>query len=85
MGSGPMGSEDIKQHKWFKAIKWRKLENREINPSFRPEVAGKHCTANFEKKWTEMPIVDSPAASPTTGVNPFSGFTYVRPPASFLQ
>ncbi|OWM81613.1 serine/threonine-protein kinase AtPK2/AtPK19-like [Punica granatum] len=85
LGSGPTGSEDVKRHKWFKVINWKKLEAREINPSFRPEVAGTQCIANFEKKWTEMPIVDSPAASPTTGVNPFSGFTYVRPPASFLQ
>ncbi|KAK4801408.1 hypothetical protein SAY86_021895 [Trapa natans] len=85
LGSGPNGNEDIKGHKWFKTINWKKLEAREINPSFRPEVAGKQCIANFEKKWTEMSITDSPAASPTTGVNPFSGFTYVRPTGYFLH
>lgn len=85
LGSGPNGSVDIKNHKWFKMINWKKLEAREIKPSFLPEVAGKHCIANFEKKWTDMPIADSPAASPTAAGNPFTGFTYVRPPASFLQ
>ncbi|KAI3408979.1 uncharacterized protein J3R85_019928 [Psidium guajava] len=85
LGSGPNGSADIKNHKWFKTINWKKLEAREIKPSFLPEVAGKQCIANFEKKWTDMPIADSPAASPTAAGNPFKDFTYVRPPASFLQ
>ncbi|GAB4833137.1 Serine/threonine-protein kinase AtPK2/AtPK19 [Ancistrocladus abbreviatus] len=86
LGSGPTGSEEVKRHKWFKPINWRKLEAREIQPSFRPEVAGKHCIANFEKHWTDMPVVDSPAASPNgDGKLIFKDFTYVRPAASFLQ
>ncbi|CAJ1812290.1 unnamed protein product [Sphenostylis stenocarpa] len=84
LGSGARGVEEIKGHKWFKPINWRKLEVREIQPSFRPEVAGSHCVANFEKRWTDMPVVDSPAASPNGG-NPFKDFSYVRPAASFLQ
>lgn len=84
LGSGPTGSEEIKRHKWFKPINWKKLEAREIQPSFRPEVAGKQCIANFEKRWTDMSVLDSPAASPKTNVNPFVDFTYVRPAASFL-
>ncbi|KAF2306617.1 hypothetical protein GH714_019833 [Hevea brasiliensis] len=85
LGSGPTGSEEIKRHKWLKPINWKKLEAREIQPSFRPEVAGKLCIANFEKRWTEMPLLDSPAASPKSNVNPFVNFSYVRPAASFLQ
>uniref|UniRef100_A0A2P2KBM8 non-specific serine/threonine protein kinase n=1 Tax=Rhizophora mucronata TaxID=61149 RepID=A0A2P2KBM8_RHIMU len=85
LGSGPTGGEEIKRHKWFKAINWKKLEAREIQPSFRPQVAGKQCTENFGKEWTEMPLSDSPVASPKMNVNPFVNFTYVRPPASFLS
>ncbi|XP_010543158.1 PREDICTED: serine/threonine-protein kinase AtPK2/AtPK19-like [Tarenaya hassleriana] len=87
LGSGSTGAEEIKRHKWFKLINWRKLEAREIQPSFRPEVSGKLCIANFEKHWTEMSVLDSPAASPTAdaNANPFVNFTYVRPPPSFLQ
>ncbi|CAK7340012.1 unnamed protein product [Dovyalis caffra] len=85
LGSGPGGSEEIKRHKWFKSINWKKLEAREIRPSFLPEVAGKHCVANFEECWTSMPVLDSPAASPKSYDNPFEGFSYVRPAASFLQ
>ncbi|XP_034913568.1 serine/threonine-protein kinase AtPK2/AtPK19 isoform X3 [Populus alba] len=85
LGSGPLGSEEIKRHKWFKAINWKKLDAREIQPSFRPNVAGKHCIANFDKCWTDMTLSDSPAASPKMNTNPFVNFTYVRPAASFLQ
>ncbi|KAE8666540.1 Serine/threonine-protein kinase AtPK2/AtPK19 [Hibiscus syriacus] len=79
-----LGSEEIKRHKWFKSINWKKLEGREIRPSFLPQVAGNHCVANFEECWTSMPVTDSPVASPTFGENPFKGYTYVRPAASFL-
>ena len=71
LGSGPTGSEEIKGHKWFRSINWKKLEAREIQPSFLPEVAGKHCIANFDECWTNMPVVDSPAASPKCAENPF--------------
>ncbi|GFY95732.1 serine/threonine protein kinase 2 [Actinidia rufa] len=85
LGSGPKGSDEVKHHKWFKSINWKKLEAREIHPNFQPEVAGNHCIANFDKCWTDMPLQDSPASSPTTNGNMFQGFTYVRPAASFLQ
>ncbi|CAL9046221.1 unnamed protein product [Musa banksii] len=84
LGSGPGGSNEIKNHKWFKSINWRKLEAREILPSFRPNVAGKTCIANFDERWTSMSVLDSPVASPVAGENDFAGFTYVRP-APFLQ
>ncbi|TYI24178.1 hypothetical protein ES332_A06G215500v1 [Gossypium tomentosum] len=85
LGSGQGGSEEIKRHKWFKSINWKKLEARQIRPSFLLEVAGSQCIANFEECWTNMPVHDSPVASPTFGENPFKGFTYVRPAASFLN
>ncbi|CAM8955236.1 unnamed protein product [Rhodiola kirilowii] len=83
LGSGATGSDEIKRHKWFKPINWKKLDERQIQPSFRPDVSGQQCTANFEKKWTDMPLLDSPVASPNE--NPFVGFTYVKPAGSFLQ
>lgn len=85
LGSGQKGSEEIKSHKWFKPINWKKLEAREIQPSFRPAVAGKHCIANFDKRWTDMPLLESPVNSPKTNGDLFEGFTYVRPVMPFLQ
>ncbi|KNA11217.1 hypothetical protein SOVF_137160 [Spinacia oleracea] len=86
LGSGATASEEIKLHKWFNPIVWKKLEARQVQPSFRPEVAGKLCTVNFDKRWTDMPVVISPAASPNGNGNLlFKDFTYVRPASSFLQ
>ncbi|KAL6503802.1 Serine/threonine-protein kinase AtPK2/AtPK19 [Orobanche gracilis] len=84
LGSGPTGIDELKGHKWFKSINWKKLEAREIQPSFLPRIAGELCVANFDDKWTKMPLLDSPASSPD-GDNPFKGFSYVRPVSRFLQ
>lgn len=77
-GSGPKGADEIKSHKWFRSINWKKLEAREMQPKFKPDVSGKDCTANFDKCWTAMPLDDSPAPTPTTGEH-FQGYTYVAP------
>lgn len=84
LGSGLKGSDEIRDHKWFKPINWKKLEAREMRPSFRPEIAGTHCIANFDKCWTDMSLVDSPISSPKDNSDPFQGYTYVKPAASFL-
>ncbi|KAM7264637.1 hypothetical protein ACFE04_002320 [Oxalis oulophora] len=83
LGNGPKGNEEIRNHKWFKPINWKKLESKQIQPSFCPEVAGKLCVVNFEKKWTDMSLLDSPATTPKakTSINPFEDFAYVRPEA----
>ncbi|KAL5813978.1 hypothetical protein ACOSQ3_024760 [Xanthoceras sorbifolium] len=66
LGSGPSGGDDIKRHKWFRSINWKKLEARELQPKFKPDVSGKDCTANFDRCWTTMPADDSPAPTPTS-------------------
>ncbi|PHU15442.1 Serine/threonine-protein kinase AtPK2/AtPK19 [Capsicum chinense] len=78
LGSGPRGGDEIKSHKWFRTINWKKLDARELQPKFKPDVIGRDCTANFDKCWTTMPPDDSPASTPTTGEH-FQGYTYVAP------
>ncbi|XP_020580039.1 serine/threonine-protein kinase AtPK2/AtPK19-like [Phalaenopsis equestris] len=85
LGGGADGSNEIKKHHWFKSINWKKLDAREIQPSFRPNVADKLSIVNFDEKWTNMSVLDSPVASPVAGDCNFNGFTYVRPPPVFLQ
>ncbi|KAL8038918.1 hypothetical protein ABFX02_10G002400 [Erythranthe guttata] len=85
LGSGTNGSDEVKSHKWFKSINWKKLEARAVLPSFRPEIDGDHCIANFDKHFTEMPLSDSPVSSPKITENLFLGFTYVRPASDFLR
>ncbi|KNA25653.1 hypothetical protein SOVF_004560 [Spinacia oleracea] len=78
LGSGPGGSDEVKTHKWFRPINWKKLEAKELQPKFKPDVNGKECTANFDKCWTTMPANDSPASTPT-GNEHFVGYSYVAP------
>ncbi|KAL3639541.1 hypothetical protein CASFOL_017448 [Castilleja foliolosa] len=78
LGSGSKGTEEIKSHKWFRTVNWKKLEARELQTKFKPDVSGKDCTANFDKCWTTMPLDDSPASTPTSGEH-FHGYTYVAP------
>ncbi|KAI3454572.1 hypothetical protein Pfo_011235 [Paulownia fortunei] len=78
LGSGPKGAEEIKSHKWFRTVNWKKIEARELQPRFNPDVSGKDCTANFDRCWTTMPLDDSPAPTPTAGEH-FQGYTYVAP------
>ncbi|KAK7265741.1 hypothetical protein RJT34_33364 [Clitoria ternatea] len=78
LGSGPNGNDQIKRHKWFRAINWTKLEARELEPKFKPDVSGKDCTANFDQCWTALPADDSPAPTPKAGDH-FQGYTYVAP------
>ncbi|XP_047955976.1 serine/threonine-protein kinase AtPK1/AtPK6-like [Salvia hispanica] len=78
LGSGPRGAEEIKSHKWFRTINWKKIEERELVPKFKPDVSGQDCTENFDKCWTAMPLDDSPAPTPTAGEH-FHGYTYIAP------
>ncbi|GFZ15129.1 protein-serine kinase 1 [Actinidia rufa] len=85
LGSGPLSNEEIKCHKWFSSVNWKNLDVQKIRPSFLPEVAGKHCVSNFYNRWTNVSVFNSPAGSPKYSEILFKGFTYVRPPAPFLQ
>ncbi|KAI3997604.1 hypothetical protein MKX01_011021 [Papaver californicum] len=78
LGGGPTGADEIKKHKWFKSVNWKKLDEREFKPKFKPDVTGTDCTANFDQCWLAMPADDSPAPTPTSGEH-FHGYTYVAP------
>ncbi|KAJ0105578.1 hypothetical protein Patl1_17941 [Pistacia atlantica] len=47
LGSGANGGDDIKRHKWFQSINWKKLEARELVPKFKPDVSGKRLYCKF--------------------------------------
>jgi len=37
LGSGPHGAKNIKNHPFFKTIDWHRLEQKQIEPPFKPE------------------------------------------------
>lgn len=81
LGSGTSGSDDIKGHKWFKSISWKKLEGRQIQPAFKPDVNGNYCTANFDGFWTTMPLDDNePPSTPKAehDQHHFTNYSYIQ-------
>lgn len=49
LGSLKHGVEDVKQHKWFKALDWDAVLQRKIVPPIIPRVSHSGDTRNFER------------------------------------
>jgi len=78
LGCGPDGGEAIKRHPFFKQISWTKLDRREIQSKFKPNVQCHKSTENFDRIWTDQLPEDSPCATPGSHIESmFKGFTYV--------
>ena len=52
MKTSPYGN--IRENKFFSKIEWIKLQNRHIEPPFRPNVSGVSDTSNFDKTITSL-------------------------------
>ncbi|CAO3692518.1 unnamed protein product [Rhizopus stolonifer] len=76
---GNKGSEEIKNHPFFASIDWRKLNQKKLQPPYKPSVESAYDTQNFDDEFTsEAPqesLVDDSQIS-STMQEQFAGFTY---------
>ncbi|XP_032596910.1 protein kinase C, brain isozyme isoform X4 [Drosophila grimshawi] len=81
LGCGNTGEEDVRLHPFFRRIDWEKIENREVQPPFKPKIKHRKDVSNFDKQFTS----EKTDLTPTDKVfmmnldqSEFVGFSYVN-------
>ncbi|ELK08994.1 Serine/threonine-protein kinase PRKX [Pteropus alecto] len=57
------GADDVKRHRWFRAVDWEAVPQRRLKPPIVPKVCGEGDTSNFEA-YPENDWNTAPAVSP---------------------
>ncbi|KAG0269884.1 serine/threonine protein kinase psk1 [Actinomortierella ambigua] len=60
LGTGPNGVDNIKNHRFFRKIDWKKLAARQLEPPIVPFLSEPESVENFDSKFTMLPVVESP-------------------------
>uniref|UniRef100_A0A8C7Y6Q3 non-specific serine/threonine protein kinase n=1 Tax=Oryzias sinensis TaxID=183150 RepID=A0A8C7Y6Q3_9TELE len=78
LGAGPDGVEEIKRHRFFASIDWKKLYRKEVRPPFKPSVGRPEDTFHFDPEFTSRTPTDSPGLPPSANTHQlFRGFSFV--------
>lgn len=79
LGNNDNGANDIKNHKFFQVIDWKKLVEKKYTPPFKPPVSDAFDTSNFDIEFTSERPADSVVDDYLSGSvqKQFEGWTYV--------
>lgn len=83
----PKDLQTIKNHRFFRAIDWKKLARRELDPPIQPLITDPELAENFASEFTELavsPVLAKRSLAETleeelvdAQPNPFGGFSFV--------
>lgn len=80
---GANGAAEIKSHRFFETIDWRRLLQKKIQPTFRPNVLNAMDTKNFDPEFTQEKPMDSVVEGnfllSQSDQQQFTGWSYNRP------
>ncbi|XP_064478192.1 protein kinase C, brain isozyme-like isoform X2 [Ornithodoros turicata] len=82
LGCSSSGEDDVRTHPFFRRIDWDKIENREVQPPFKPKIKHRKDVSNFDKQFTSEKIDLTPTDKlfmMNLDQTEFMGFSFLNP------